>query len=82
MNPDPNCPYCHGTGTVYDEVDYGSTTVQMVSPCECAEEEELTVFDLVDEMYERREVFRRVAAMDEWEKQFLLGYLHYQETHS
>lgn len=31
----PKCPYCHGSGTVTDWVDYGSTTVPMESPCDC-----------------------------------------------
>ena len=29
-----DCRYCHGSGTVYDTVDYGSTTAQMPSDCE------------------------------------------------
>ena len=37
---DPHCPYCHGSGTVYDSVDYGSTTVQMPSTCDCVEDED------------------------------------------
>ncbi len=37
LNPaaDPACPMCHGTGVVYDTVDYGSTTTQLPSVCEC-----------------------------------------------
>ena len=37
---DPHCGYCHGTGTVYDSVDYGSTTVQMPSTCDCVEDDD------------------------------------------
>lgn len=37
---DPKCPHCHGTGTVYDMVDYGSTTVPMPSMCDCVENSE------------------------------------------
>ena len=32
---DPTCRQCHGTGVVSDTVDYGSTTTQLDSPCEC-----------------------------------------------
>ena len=32
---DPQCEFCGGTGVVSDTVDYGSTTAQMESPCEC-----------------------------------------------
>lgn len=35
VKPDPHCKYCHGEGVVYDSVDYGGTTVQMPSDCEC-----------------------------------------------
>lgn len=34
---DPDCTICHGTGIVYDSVDYGSITVQMPSDCECCD---------------------------------------------
>jgi len=37
IKPDPNCPECHGTGEVYDWVDYGSTRVSMPSFCSCVE---------------------------------------------
>jgi len=33
---DPNCKFCHGSGTVVDRVPYGSTTAEMTSECECA----------------------------------------------
>ena len=33
---DPKCRQCRGTGVVSDAVDYGSTTAQLESPCECA----------------------------------------------
>jgi hypothetical protein len=36
----PWCKQCHGSGVVYDTVDYGSTTVQMPSVCECVGEDE------------------------------------------
>jgi len=32
---DPTCRQCRGTGVVSDTVDYGSTTAQNDSPCEC-----------------------------------------------
>lgn len=32
---DPTCKACHGSGVVYDTVDYGSTTAQWESPCDC-----------------------------------------------
>ena len=35
MNPDPQCPFCDGTGVVTDWVPYGDTSVPMVSECEC-----------------------------------------------
>ena len=37
---DPTCKFCRGTGVVYDTVDYGSTTAQMPSTCECVEDVE------------------------------------------
>jgi len=37
--PCPDCPYCYGTGTVYDSVPYGSTNVPMDTECECVEYE-------------------------------------------
>ena len=37
IKPDPNCEFCHGEGTVYDSVPYGSTNVLMPSHCECVE---------------------------------------------
>lgn len=37
IKPDPNCTFCHGEGTVYDTVDYGSTTAQLPSYCDCVE---------------------------------------------
>jgi hypothetical protein len=37
ITPEPACPYCHGSGTVYDTVDYGSTTAQLESWCNCVE---------------------------------------------
>jgi hypothetical protein len=43
-----------------------------------------SIFDLLDEMaaeLKRREFAQRVAAMPDWEKQFLLGYLQYTEAH-
>ncbi len=30
-----NCKFCHGDGTFYDTVPYGSTTAQLPSDCEC-----------------------------------------------
>ena len=36
--PNPHCEFCNGSGTVYDMVDYGSTTVSMPSQCECVED--------------------------------------------
>ena len=32
---DPTCRQCRGMGVVYDTVDYGSTTAQWESPCDC-----------------------------------------------
>ena len=37
ITPDPNCEFCHGEGTVYDSVTYGSTNWGMPSTCECVE---------------------------------------------
>lgn len=39
IKPDPNCKYCHGTGEVYDTVDYGSTVAYLPSFCSCVEEQ-------------------------------------------
>lgn len=46
VNPlaDPTCTACYGTGTVYDSVDYGSTTVMMPSICECVDGDDDTEF--------------------------------------
>jgi hypothetical protein len=33
---DPKCRQCRGTGVVSDTVDYGSTTAQLESACDCA----------------------------------------------
>lgn len=32
---DPDCPYCHGSGKVYDTVDWWGAAVSMESGCEC-----------------------------------------------
>ena len=42
---DPTCKACHGSGVVYDTVDYGSTTAQLESPCDCAVDYEWAVTD-------------------------------------
>ena len=39
IKPKPDCEYCHGEGTVYDTVDYGSTTAQLPNFCNCVEEQ-------------------------------------------
>ena len=39
IKPNPECSQCHGWGTVYDTVDYGSTTAQLPSFCACVEEQ-------------------------------------------
>ena len=39
IKPRPDCPSCFGEGTVYDTVDYGSTTAQLPSNCACVEEQ-------------------------------------------
>ena len=41
MNPDPDCPYCGGTGDVVDWVPYGDTNVPMYAECECWQPDEL-----------------------------------------
>ena len=49
LKADKNCKFCHGSGTVYDWVPYGSTNVSMPSDCECvfdsATDEELKLID-------------------------------------
>lgn len=47
-----NCRYCHGSGTVYDTVDYGSTTAQMSSDCDCAFDQLPESFDDLTDDYE------------------------------
>mgnify|MGYP001559827448 FL=1 len=45
------CKFCHGSGTVYDTVPYGSTTAQMPSDCDCVKQQLPEEFDyLVDEV--------------------------------
>jgi hypothetical protein len=39
ITPEPGCKYCHGTGMVYDIVDYGSTTARLPSYCSCVEDQ-------------------------------------------
>jgi hypothetical protein len=39
IKPNVDCPHCHGWGTVYDTVDYGSTTAQLPSFCGCVEDQ-------------------------------------------
>lgn len=36
---DANCKQCHGIGTVYDSVPWGSTYTLMPSYCSCIEEQ-------------------------------------------
>lgn len=55
LTPRPNCIYCHGTGKVYDTVDYGSTTAQLESLCSCIEAQIPESFD--DRTYEIEIVF-------------------------
>lgn len=38
--PKPDCEFCHGTGTVEDWVDYGSTSISMSSDCDCVNDRE------------------------------------------
>jgi hypothetical protein len=39
ITPNPKCKSCHGSGTIYDTVDYGLTTAQLSSFCGCVEEQ-------------------------------------------
>jgi hypothetical protein len=39
ITPKAGCPHCHGTGMVYDIVDYGSTTARLPSFYECVEDQ-------------------------------------------
>ena len=51
VTANPNCKYCHGSGTVYDTVPYGSTTASLPSNCNCVEEQLPEEFDdQVDEV--------------------------------
>lgn len=45
LKPNPSCKACRGTGEVSDIVDWGATTTQMMSLCDC-------VTDQVPEDYE------------------------------
>lgn len=45
IKPDLNCKECHGTGEVFDIVDYGSTTASFPSFCSCVEEQIPEGFD-------------------------------------
>lgn len=36
----PDCPLCHGSGTLYDWVPYGMGDVQMPTGCDCVAEQE------------------------------------------
>jgi hypothetical protein len=38
MKANPKCTSCHGTGTVYDSVPYGSYNIGMPSQCDCVVE--------------------------------------------
>ncbi len=37
VKPDPDCKLCHGSGEVYDSVDYGDIKVPMPAFCDCVE---------------------------------------------
>ncbi len=51
VTPLASCKFCRGSGTVYDIVDWGSTTASMPSDCECIDEQLPEEFDyLVDEV--------------------------------
>lgn len=65
--PDPDCGICHGEGTVYDLVPYGSTNVQMPYPCECMHTPRAKVTIYLDSPVE---VIREPNETDEelWEK--------------
>ena len=39
ITPRRDCRFCHGTGTVTDWVDYGSTVIPMPSLCDCVLEQ-------------------------------------------
>jgi len=39
ITPKAGCRSCHGSGLVYDVVDYGSTTARLESFCECVEDQ-------------------------------------------
>lgn len=49
IKPKKNCKACHGTGLVYDIVDWGATTAQMDSLCDC-------VLEQIEEENENEEV--------------------------
>lgn len=39
ITPKAGCKFCHGTGIIYDIVDYGSTTARLPSFCDCVEDQ-------------------------------------------
>lgn len=45
ITPLADCKACHGSGTVYDIVDYGSTTAELPSGCSCVDEQLPEEFD-------------------------------------
>ena len=61
ITPNPNCSFCHGSGTVYDIVPYGSTTASMPSNCVCIDEQLPEDFDC---MFDEIEIVQLVAVQD------------------
>ena len=62
LRPSESCSYCHGSGTVYDTVPWGSTTAQMPSTCECVHDS--APADATDEEMDNAEI--DTSAADDW----------------
>jgi hypothetical protein len=58
IKPDPNCALCHGNGEVYDTVDYGSTTAQLPSFCDCVEMQALEDTDDIEIILDDTAMYR------------------------
>ena len=73
IKPNPNCNDCFGWGTIYDTVDYGSTTAQLPSFCACVEDQADEDTDEIELIFDPVEECAEEAFYEEFHEEEDLG---------